>query len=160
MTVPGEELVQKPPNHAQRFSRQNLHPYKVTDKAKEELETVKVRLRKHELLGKNRDFRKGNYKRGSNYTGPKHSFRRLPDIEPATAFKVLVKVYNPFTWQNDSYNQLKLSHELVLLGSNTLDMLRDHILCSSVNFAGASQNMDLDSYVEARKVPKQVCYNR
>lgn len=148
--------MQKTPHISQRFLRQNLHPYKVTDEAKKALETVKVRLRKHELLGKNRDFRKANCERGSNYTEPKQDFRRQRDMEPAKAFKVLVKVYNPFTWQNDSYNQLKLSHEFVLLGSNTLDMLRDHILCSSVNVADMAQNNDLDSYLEVTKVPTHI----
>lgn len=49
------------------------------------------------------------------------------NIQPGTEFAVAIRVYYPRS--SDGLSKLRFSHEIVVLGSNTLTDLRDKISC-------------------------------
>lgn len=56
------------------------------------------------------------------------------DLSPLKEVVITVRIYHSYFHQYEKRNNcrnLKYSHEIVLLGSNTLADLRDHIMCSN-----------------------------
>ncbi|KAK4877913.1 hypothetical protein RN001_010419 [Aquatica leii] len=109
-----------------------------TDEARH-LDTVRVRETYKESL-KEIYIKHRYHKDVCQIDTNKTSISSEADLHPGTDFAVSLRIYHPFRFnyqsssrrtKANSYMNLKFSHEIIVLGSNTLEQLRDAILCSS-----------------------------
>ncbi|KAF2885715.1 hypothetical protein ILUMI_20488 [Ignelater luminosus] len=99
-------------------------PIVVSEEAKR-LHTVRTRMKYH---GK---FQQKHQDDEGYVCELKPHKSKKTNIQPATEFAVSIRVYYPFYCDglSGSFTKLRFSHEIVVLGSNTLTDLRDKISC-------------------------------